>query len=46
MLLHKEDVFFASRSGTGSAVFTSALADAYASLSKRFAALRRSLAAH
>ena len=45
VLLHKGDVFFASRSGTGSAVLTSAPADAYASLSKRFAALRRSLAA-
>ena len=46
VLLHKEDVFFTSRSGTGIAVLTSAPADAYASLTKRFAALRRSLAAH
>ncbi|MGZ4287324.1 MAG: hypothetical protein ACXVHB_23915 [Solirubrobacteraceae bacterium] len=46
VLMHKEDVFFASRSGTGTAVLTSAPAVAYASLSKRFAALRRSLAAH
>jgi hypothetical protein len=46
VLLHREDVFFASRSGTGSAVLTPAPADAYARLSKRFVALRRSLAAH
>lgn len=46
VMLHKEVVFFASRSGTGTAVLTPAPADAYASLSKRFAALRRSLAAH
>ena len=46
VLLHKEDVVFASRSGGGTAVLTPAPAGAYASLSKRFAALRRSLAAH
>jgi hypothetical protein len=46
VLLHKEDVFFTSRSGAGIAVLTSAPADAYASLAKRFAALRWSLAAH
>jgi hypothetical protein len=46
VLLHKVDVFFTSRSGTGIAVLTSAPADAYATQAKRFAALRRSLAAH
>ena len=46
VLLHKEDVFFTSRSGAGIAVLTSAPADAYASLAKRFAALRGSIAAH
>ena len=46
VLLHKQDVFFTSRSGAGIAVLTSAPADAYASLAQRFAALRGSLAAH
>jgi len=46
VLLHKEDVFFTSRSGTGIAVLTSAPAHAYGSLAKRFAAVRRSLVAH
>jgi hypothetical protein len=44
--LHKEDVFFTSRSGAGIAVLTSAPADGYADLAGRFAALRRSLATH
>lgn len=44
--LHKEDVFSTSHTGAGIAVLTSAPADAYASLAGRFAALRRSLAAH
>ena len=43
--LHKEDVFFTARSGTGVAVLTSAPADAYPKLTKRFAAMRRSLIA-
>jgi hypothetical protein len=41
--LHKEDVFFTARSGTGIAVLTSAPAHAYRKLIKRFAAMRRSL---
>ncbi len=44
--LHKEDVFFSARSGAGVAVLTSAPADGYANLAGRFAAVRRSLAAH
>jgi hypothetical protein len=43
--LHKEDVFFTARSGTGIAVLTSAPTDAYQKLTKRFAAMRRSLIA-
>ena len=43
--LHKEDVFFTARSGTGVAVLTAAPADAYQKLTKRFAAMRRSLIA-
>ena len=43
--LHKEDVFFTTRSGTGIAVLTSSPADAYPKLAKRFAAIRRSLIA-
>jgi hypothetical protein len=43
--LHKEDVFFTARSGTGVAVLTAAPADAYQNLTKRFAAMRRSLIA-
>jgi len=46
VLLHKEDVFFTSRSGVAVAVLTSAPAVAYASLAGRFSALRRSLTAH
>jgi hypothetical protein len=46
VLLHKEDVFFTSRGGAGIAVLTSAPAGAYMSLAGRFAAIRRSLAAH
>ena len=43
VLLRKEDVFFTSPSGSGIAVLTSAPADAYRSLAKRFTAIRRSL---
>jgi len=46
VLLHKEDVFFTSRSGSGIAVLTSAPADAYGNLARRFMAMRRSLVAH
>jgi hypothetical protein len=46
VLLHKQDVFLTSPSGAGIAILTSAPAGAYASLAGRFAALRRSLAAH
>ena len=45
VLLHKEDVFFTSRSGIGIAALTSAPADAYTSLAKRFTAMLRSLVA-
>jgi hypothetical protein len=44
--LHKVDVFFTSRSGSGIAVLTSAPAGAYGNLAARFTAMRRSLAAH
>ena len=43
--LHKEDVFFTARSGIDIALLTSAPADAYGKLAKRFAAIRRSLIA-
>jgi hypothetical protein len=43
--LHKEDVFLTARSGTAVAVLTAAPADAYQQLTKRFAAIRRSLIA-
>ena len=41
VLLHKQDVFFTSRTGTGIAVLTSARADIYTSLTKRFTAMLR-----
>ena len=43
--LHKQDVFFTARSGIGIAVLTSAPEDAYRKITKRFAAMRRSLIA-
>ena len=43
VLLHKQDVFFTSRNGTGIAVLTAARAYIYTSLTKRFTAMLRAL---